>query len=67
MPLGDPTEAPGSAAPINPTGSSEPWPATVDIKNTIITHDTGSPRDQLTPFWQSVEPMSDIGSWGKTT
>ncbi|MCY3833044.1 MAG: thiamine pyrophosphate-requiring protein [Chloroflexi bacterium] len=39
---------------------------TVDVKNTIITHDAGSPRDQLSPFWQSVAPLSYIG-WGKTT
>ena len=39
---------------------------TVDVKNTIITHDAGSPRDQLSPFWKSVEPLSYIG-WGKTT
>jgi len=39
---------------------------TVDIANTIITHDAGSPRDQLSPFWPSVEPLTYIG-WGKTT
>jgi acetolactate synthase-1/2/3 large subunit len=39
---------------------------TVDIASTIITHDAGSPRDQLSPFWQPVEPLSYIG-WGKTT
>ncbi|MEO3386797.1 thiamine pyrophosphate-requiring protein [Mesorhizobium sp. CAU 1741] len=39
---------------------------TVDIPNTIITHDAGSPRDQLSPFWVSTEPLSYIG-WGKTT
>ena len=39
---------------------------TVDVKNTIITHDAGSPRDQLSPFWQSVAPLTYIG-WGKTT
>ena len=39
---------------------------TVDVANTIITHDAGSPRDQLTPFWKSVEPLSYIG-WGKST
>ena len=38
----------------------------VDIDNTIITHDAGSPRDQLSPFWQSTTPLSYIG-WGKTT
>ena len=39
---------------------------TVDVKNTIITHDAGSPRDQMSPFWESVTPLSYIG-WGKTT
>lgn len=39
---------------------------TVDRDNTVITHDAGSPRDQLTPFWESTTPLSYIG-WGKTT
>ena len=39
---------------------------TVDVKNTIITHDAGSPRDQLSPFWKSITPLSYLG-WGKTT
>jgi thiamine pyrophosphate-dependent acetolactate synthase large subunit-like protein len=39
---------------------------TVDVANTIITHDAGSPRDQLSPFWVSRTPHSYIG-WGKTT
>ena len=39
---------------------------TVDVANTIITHDAGSPRDQLTPFWKCVSPHSYIG-WGKST
>jgi acetolactate synthase-1/2/3 large subunit len=39
---------------------------TVDVANTIITHDAGSPRDQLSPFWVSRTPLSYIG-WGKTT
>ena len=39
---------------------------TVDIANTIITHDSGSPRDQLSPFWECVSPLSYIG-WGKST
>jgi acetolactate synthase-1/2/3 large subunit len=39
---------------------------TVDVANTIITHDAGSPRDQISPFWVSTEPLSYIG-WGKTT
>ncbi len=39
---------------------------TVDVGNTIITHDAGSPRDQLSPFWVTREPHTYIG-WGKTT
>ena len=39
---------------------------TVNVENTIITHDAGSPRDQMSPFWQSVAPLTYIG-WGKTT
>ena len=39
---------------------------TVDVANTIITHDAGSPRDQLSPFWRAITPLSYIG-WGKTT
>src|SRR5437660_1115079 len=38
----------------------------VDVKETIITHDAGSPRDQLSPFWVSQTPLGYIG-WGKTT
>jgi acetolactate synthase I/II/III large subunit len=37
-----------------------------DIPNTIITHDAGSPRDELSPFWKSTAPLSYIG-WGKST
>src|SRR5215471_5986680 len=39
---------------------------TVDMDNTIITHDAGSPRDQLAPFWRPTAPLGYIG-WGKTT
>jgi acetolactate synthase-1/2/3 large subunit len=39
---------------------------TVDVSNTIITHDAGSPRDQLMPFWKTKKPLTYIG-WGKTT
>jgi acetolactate synthase-1/2/3 large subunit len=38
----------------------------VDVANTIITHDAGSPRDQISPFWEPVAPLTYIG-WGKTT
>nr|WP_207764765.1 thiamine pyrophosphate-requiring protein [Marinicaulis flavus] len=38
----------------------------VDVGETIITHDAGSPRDQLSPFWKTTKPMTYIG-WGKST
>ena len=38
----------------------------VDVEHTIVTHDAGSPRDQVVPFWQSISPRSYIG-WGKST
>ena len=38
----------------------------MDVANTIITHDAGSPRDQLSPFWKSTAPLTYLG-WGKTT
>jgi acetolactate synthase-1/2/3 large subunit len=38
----------------------------VDPDRVIITHDSGSPRDQLSPFWESRLPLSYIG-WGKST
>jgi thiamine pyrophosphate-dependent acetolactate synthase large subunit-like protein len=53
-------------APINPYRVLWDLQKTVDIANTIITHDAGSPRDQLSPFWKPVTPLSYLG-WGKTT
>ena len=52
--------------PLNPYRVIWDMLHTVDVANTIITHDAGSPRDQLSPFWQSTEPLSYVG-WGKTT
>ncbi|MBR0653681.1 thiamine pyrophosphate-requiring protein [Plastoroseomonas arctica] len=54
------------SAPLNPYRVLWDLQHTVDIKNTIITHDAGSPRDQLSPFWRATEPLSYLG-WGKTT
>jgi len=54
------------SAPLSPYRVLWDLQKTVDIDNTIITHDAGSPRDQLVPFWKSTTPLSYIG-WGKTT
>lgn len=37
-----------------------------DPRQTIITHDSGLPRDQLAPFWPALVPRSYLG-WGKST
>ena len=55
-----------SEAPINPYRVIAELNQLVDKQQTIITHDAGSPRDQLTPFWEATAPLSYIG-WGKTT
>ena len=53
-------------APISPYRIVWDLLHTVDVNNTIITHDAGSPRDQISPFWVSETPLSYLG-WGKTT
>ena len=40
--------------------------ATVDRDTVIMTHDAGSPREQLLPFWETTRAGSYMG-WGKTT
>ncbi len=54
------------SSPLSPYRVLRDLQATVDVANTIITHDAGSPRDQLSPFWQCTTPLSYLG-WGKTT
>jgi acetolactate synthase-1/2/3 large subunit len=55
-----------TSAPLSPYRVIWDLMHTVDVANTIITHDAGSPRDQLSPFWEATTPLSYIG-WGKTT
>jgi thiamine pyrophosphate-dependent acetolactate synthase large subunit-like protein len=52
--------------PINPYRVIRDVQQCVDLKNTIATHDAGSPRDQMAPFWTAPVPNSYIG-WGKST
>ncbi|MCY4499553.1 MAG: thiamine pyrophosphate-dependent enzyme, partial [Rhodospirillaceae bacterium] len=54
------------ATPLSPYRVLWELQQTVDKSNVVITHDAGSPRDQLSPFWKATEPLSYIG-WGKTT
>jgi acetolactate synthase-1/2/3 large subunit len=53
-------------APLSPYRVIWDLMRTVDVANTIITHDAGSPRDQISPFWESLAPLTYLG-WGKTT
>ena len=39
---------------------------TVDRNNVIMTHDSGSPREQMMPFWETTAAGSYLG-WGKST
>ncbi len=39
---------------------------TVERDNVIITHDSGSPREQLLPFWETTRSGCYMG-WGKST
>jgi acetolactate synthase-1/2/3 large subunit len=39
---------------------------TADRDNMIVTHDSGSPREQMMPFWETTAPGSYMG-WGKST
>jgi thiamine pyrophosphate-dependent acetolactate synthase large subunit-like protein len=52
--------------PINPYRVIGDLLHVLDRKETIITHDSGGPRDQLLPFWECVNPGGYIG-WGKST
>ena len=55
-----------ATSPLSPYRVLWDLQQTVDVANTIITHDAGSPRDQLVPFWKSTSPHGYIG-WGKST
>ena len=54
------------ATPLSPYRVLWELQQSVDKANVVITHDAGSPRDQLSPFWKATTPLSYIG-WGKTT
>lgn len=52
--------------PLNPYRVIWDLMNTVDRTKTVLTHDAGSPRDQITPFYDSLVPHGYMG-WGKTT
>jgi acetolactate synthase-1/2/3 large subunit len=52
--------------PLNPYRVIHDLMRVVDRRRTIITHDSGTPRDQLAPFWETLAPRGFLG-WGKST
>ena len=52
--------------PINPYRVVWDLMHTIDRRNSIVTHDSGSPRDQTIPFFEALAPRSYLG-WGKST
>ena len=53
------------AKPINPYRVIWEFMKRVDSDEAIVTHDSGSPRDQIMPFYQAGGPRTYLG-WGKS-
>jgi len=51
--------------PINPYRIMWEFINSVDPKDSIVTHDSGSPRNQLVPFYRATAPRGYLG-WGKS-
>jgi acetolactate synthase-1/2/3 large subunit len=52
--------------PINPYRVIGDFMKSTDPANTIVTHDSGNPRDQLLPIYESITPRGYLG-WGHST
>ncbi len=59
-------ELTSSETPINQYRVIHDLKNAVDPANVIITHEAGSPREQLVPFWECKTPRGYLG-WGKST
>ncbi len=51
--------------PINPYRVIWDFMHTIPPQDAIVTHDSGSPRDQIVPFYRSNGPRTYLG-WGKS-
>ena len=51
--------------PITPYRALSEFMAATDPDETIVTHDSGSPRDQILPFYRAGAPGTYMG-WGKS-
>ena len=52
--------------PINPYRVIWDLNNTLDRRESIVTHDSGNPRDQMLTFFEAVTPRGYVG-WGKST
>ena len=52
--------------PINPYRVIWDLMHTVNRHETVVTHESGNPRDQIIPFYETLVPHGYIG-WGKST
>lgn len=52
--------------PLSPYRVLTELTCAIDPDNSIVTHDSGYPREQFVPFWPANTPHSYIG-WGKST
>ena len=51
--------------PVNPYRVITDFQRAIPAADAIVTHDSGSPRDQITPFYRAGGPRSYLG-WGKS-
>jgi acetolactate synthase I/II/III large subunit len=54
-----------SVIPITPYRVIHEFMRVIDPAEAIVTHDSGSPRDQIVPFYRATRPRSYLG-WGKS-
>ena len=54
-----------NSTPINPYRVIWDFMPTIPPQDAIVTHDSGSPRDQIMPFYRSNGPRTYLG-WGKS-
>jgi acetolactate synthase-1/2/3 large subunit len=59
-------ELTSAEVPINQYRIVHDLKGAVDPANVIITHEAGSPREQLVTFWECHQPRGYLG-WGKST
>lgn len=60
------TDFESDEVPLNPYRIIAELQKKIDARRAIITHDSGSPREHLMPFWETSGTGGYIG-WGKTT